>query len=190
MSAPFELDGKIFNYLDENFEKTVELIEALCSIPAPSGMEEKRSEFCKSFLEAAGAKGVYIDTALNTVFPINCDGRDDIIVFLAHTDTVFPDTSPMPFLRDGGYLKSPGIGDDTAPLAMMLKVAEFITREKLSPSCGILIVANAGEEGLTADLLALGAKKLAEQPVLRRFCRFRRQDLDPLSLQVIPRTGG
>lgn len=144
----FELDNKILTYLEDNFEDTLKLVEELCGIPAPSGKEEKRAEFCKKWLEAQGAENVYIDEALNTIYPINCDGRDDIVVFLAHTDTVFPDLEPMPFVRDDKYLRAPGVGDDTAPLAMMMMVAKYITQEKLKPSCGVLIVANSGEEGL------------------------------------------
>ena len=35
--------------------------------------EEKRAEFCKKWLVDHGAEGVYIDPALNTVFPMGCE---------------------------------------------------------------------------------------------------------------------
>lgn len=144
----YELSDDVKKYLDDCFEETLLLIEELCKIPAPSGKEEKRAEFCKNWLTNTGAKGVYIDEALNVIYPINCEGRDDIKVFMAHTDTVFPDLEPMPFKRDEEYLYCPGVSDDTASLVIMMMVARYIAQNNLKPDCGILIVANSCEEGL------------------------------------------
>lgn len=144
----FELSDSILSFLKEHEEETLNLIETLCSIPAPSWKEEKRAEFCKNWLESNGAKGVYIDSALNTIYPVGCEDKDDIVLFMAHTDTVFPDTEPMPFSSDGEYFYSPGVGDDTACLACLLMIAKYVAINKLSAPCGILFAANSGEEGL------------------------------------------
>ena len=110
------------------FEEVLELIEALCRIPAPSGHEEARAAFCKNWLLEQGAEGVVIDEALNVLYPVNCEGRNDIVLFMAHTDTVFPDTEPMPFSRDIEYLYSPGVGDDTTCLAVLMMIAKYLER--------------------------------------------------------------
>lgn len=144
----FELSNEVLGYLKEHEQETLDLIKTLCGIPAPSGLEEKRAAFCKEWLRNAGAKGVYIDDALNVVYPVGCDGKDDIVLFMAHTDTVFPDTEPMHFYSDGEYFYSPGVGDDTACLAVLLMIAKYVTENNLDPRCGILFVANSGEEGL------------------------------------------
>ncbi len=144
----FELSDKVLRYLDEHEQETLDLIETLCKIPAPSGKEENRAEFCKNWLINIGAKGVYIDGALNVLYPVGCEGKDDIVLFMAHTDTVFPDTEPMPFYSDGEYFYSPGVGDDTACLAVLLMVAKYVTENKLTAPCGILFAANSCEEGL------------------------------------------
>lgn len=144
----FELPDNILSYLDDCEQELIELIEDLCRIPAPSHHEEKRAEFCKKWLIANGAEGIEIDSALNVVYPVGCEGRDDIVVFLAHTDTVFPDTEPMPVSRDDEYIYSPGVGDDTARVALMMMVARYVARQKLSPKCGVMFVANSCEEGL------------------------------------------
>ena len=144
----YELSNDILKYLKDCEEETIDLIETLCGIPAPSWHEEKRAEFCKKWLEDNGAKGVYIDSALNVVYPVGCEGKDDIIVFMAHTDTVFPDLEPMPFYKDDEYLYAPGVSDDTTSVAIMLMVARYIAQNNLVAPRGILIVANAGEEGL------------------------------------------
>ena len=113
-------------FIDRNREALLQLHRDLCHIPAPSHHEEARAEFCKHWLEQEGAKGVYIDEALNVIFPINCEGSDEITVIAAHTDTVFPDMEPMAFEEDDDKIYCPGAGGDTASLAVMMMMAKYI----------------------------------------------------------------
>ena len=142
------LTKEILDYIEASKEETLALLKDLCLIPAPSGMEEKRAEFCKNWFIEQGGEGVYIDEALNVVCPINCEGKDQITVFMAHTDTVFPDTEPMPYYVEGTTAYCPGIGDDTASLVVLMMAAKYFLNNKLSPKDGLLIVANSCEEGL------------------------------------------
>lgn len=144
----WELTDDILEYLKNSEEETIELIETLCGIPAPSHNEGKRAVFIQNWLSECGAKGVHIDEALNVVYPVECEGKDNIVVFMAHTDTVFPDMEPMPFVNDGEYLHSPGVGDDTTHVAILMMVARYVAQNQLKPPCGILFVANSCEEGL------------------------------------------
>ena len=138
----------VIDFVNKNTDRLYETLKALCAIPAPSHHEGKRAEYCKNWLEEIGAKGVYIDSALNVVFPINCDGKTNITVIAAHTDTVFPDTAPMPVIDDGDKIYSPGAGDDTAQLTVMLLAAKFFVEHDIRPEDGLLIVCNSCEEGL------------------------------------------
>ena len=138
----------IKKYAKANETILLETLKELCLIPAPSGKEEKRAAYCKQWLANIGAKDVYIDEALNVIFPLNCEGSNDITVFVAHTDTVFPDLEPMPLADDGENIYCPGIGDDTASLAVMLLLAKYCVENNLQPNGGFLFVANSGEEGL------------------------------------------
>ena len=144
----YELTEEVLQYLKDSEEKAIQLLETLCAIPAPSHHEERRAAFVKNWLEENGAKGVYIDEALNVLYPVGCEGRDDIVVFLAHTDTVFPDMEPLPVINDGEYIHSPGVGDDTASLVVLMMIARYVAQNDLQPSRGILVVANSCEEGL------------------------------------------
>ena len=144
----YELDKKILSYLEENNEATISLIETISKIPAPSGKEEKRAEFVKNWLTENGAEGVYIDSALNVIYPVGCEGKDDIVVFMAHTDVVFPDLTELPFSKDDEFLYAPGVGDDTSALAILMMVAKYVAQNKLVAPRGILFVANSCEEGL------------------------------------------
>lgn len=142
------LSEKALSYLSSVEGETLELLETLCKIPAPSHYEEKRAEFCLKWFLDHGAEGSYIDDALNVLYPLNCEGRDDIIVFMAHTDTVFPDLEPLPYSSDGEYIYSPGVCDDTVCLVQIMMVMKYILENGLKPNCGILFAANSCEEGL------------------------------------------
>lgn len=139
---------KIEQFITENKENVVSLLKELCQIPAPSNHEEKRAEFCKNwFLENCGA-GAYVDEAQNAIFPYDIEGKDELIVIMAHTDTVFPDLEPMPMYEEDGKLFCPGVGDDTANLAILMYMASYFAKNNLKSNYGILFVANSGEEGL------------------------------------------
>ncbi len=141
-------EQQIKQYSTESLEAVVALIKDLCAIPAPSGDELRRAEYCRDYLNSIGATGVYIDEAYNCVYPMNAEGCDELTVFVAHTDTVFPDTEKMPYSDDGEILRSPGVGDDTASLAVMLVSIKYLLKNNFKPKRGILFVANSCEEGL------------------------------------------
>ena len=136
------------DFTQKHKDSIYKTLEELCAIPAPSHFEKARAEYCKKWLENAGAEGVYIDDALNVVFPMNCEGSDKITVVVAHTDTVFPDTEPMPYTDDGTYIRSPGVGDDTASLVIMLHAAKYLIEKDFTAPHGLMFVCNSCEEGL------------------------------------------
>lgn len=139
------MNCEIKAFIENNRAELFEILARLCAIPAPSHHEEKRAEYCKNWLEKNGAEGAYIDQALNVVFPLGCEGNDDITVFVAHTDTVFPDTEPMPFYDDGLRVHCPGAADDTASVAVLLMMAKYFIQKG---GKGMLFVCNSCEEGL------------------------------------------
>ncbi len=147
---------KAKRYAQEHLPELIDLIKQLCQIPAPSNQEQARAQFCSDWFKAAGFKNVYIDSALNAVASLG-DLSGDVVIIMAHTDTVFPDTEPMPMKEEDGRLYCPGVCDDTANLAMLLMTARYLVQSGLEPDCGIVFAANAGEEGL-GNLK--GAKKL------------------------------
>ena len=135
-------------FLSENEAELHKILEELCHIPAPSGFEDERAEYCKNKLMSYGAVGVYIDEAKNVIFPINAESSDKLTVIVAHTDTVFPDMEPMPYTDDGEIIRCPGVGDDTASLAVLLLLAKYIVENNIKSENGILLVCNSCEEGL------------------------------------------
>ncbi len=128
-------------------EEVIQLVRDMCRIPAPSNHEELRAEFCRKWFADNGFENVYIDDALNVIAPLNDTGDNDLMVVMAHTDTVFPDMEPMEVVEKDGFMYCPGVGDDTANLAVLMICARYY-KDNCPDNEGILFVANSGEEGL------------------------------------------
>lgn len=143
----FTFTPQATQFLRENHQSVLALTKTLCGICAPSNHEQKRAQFCKQWFEGLGVTAT-IDEAFNVLVPVNCEGSDQITVFMAHTDTVFPDTEPMPLREENGRLYCPGVGDDTVNVALLMHCAKFVIEQKLQPRHGFLFVMNSGEEGL------------------------------------------
>ena len=88
------------DYLRRSQDELKALIRDLCAIPAPSHQEDARAAYVRNWLEQAGGCPE-IDEAKNVICPLG-DDDGDVVVFMAHTDTVFPDLAPMPFREEGG----------------------------------------------------------------------------------------
>lgn len=171
-----KLEQSVLEYIEAYRQEAYELLLELARIPAPSNHEEKRAAFCRDWLERQGAEGVYIDEALNVVYPVGCGGDVPIAVFMAHSDVVFPDTQPLPLRVEDGRIYCPGIGDDTADVVALLMAAKYIAQKQLKPvDYGVLLVVNSGEEGL-GNLK--GVKKIAEDfgSRIREFISFDAHD--------------
>ena len=133
--------------LDGLHGEVVALIKALCAIPAPSHHEERRAQYIKAWFEAQGMTA-FVDEALNVLCPFGLEEHEEMVVIMAHTDTVFPDMEPMPLREEDGKLYCPGVGDDTTNVAVMMQLAAYLHRTGAKPTCGVLFVANSCEEGL------------------------------------------
>lgn len=138
----------VYNYIEDHTAEALELLIQLAQIPAPSHQEQLRAEFCLNWLKAQGADCAYMDDALNVILPIG-SADEDLVVFMAHSDVVFPDTTPLPLRIEGGKLFCPGVGDDTANVVALLMAAKYIIQHQLTPeNTGVLLVVNSCEEGL------------------------------------------
>ena len=178
------LTEDVLRYIEDHRQEAYDLLIRLAQIPAPSNQEEKRAAFCRDWLAGAGAEGVYIDDALNVVWPVGYTDDNDLMVFMAHSDVVFPDTDPLPLKVEDGKICCPGVGDDTACVAALMTAAKYIAQSGLQPrDCGLLLVINSGEEGL-GNLK--GSRKIMEDfgSRVREFITFDGQDRRGVSKAV------
>ena len=120
------LNGEQLRWCEAHHAEAVELLRTLGRIAAPSGHEQRRAEFVRDWLVRQGARGVYIDDALNVVLPLGVTKEEPVAVLMAHTDVVFPDEDVLPLREEGDRIYAPGIGDDTANLVNLLMAAKYV----------------------------------------------------------------
>lgn len=142
------LSENCLNYIDQHHNELLSLIETLCGICAPSNNEKLRSTFVEKWLKDAGCEHVEVDEAGNVLYFYETDQHEEWMLALAHMDTVFPDLEPMPFSIEGNLMKCPGVGDDTANLAVLMMTARYLAEAKPKMKKGLLLAADTGEEGL------------------------------------------
>lgn len=134
-------------FSEEKYDELLKLHRELCLIPAPSHYEEKRAEYILRYLKSAGIDNAYIDDAKNVICTLG-KPSDKMVVFMAHTDTVFPMETPLNYIDDGEKIHCPGVGDDTASLASMLTCVKYMAENGIVPEKTLMFVANSCEEGL------------------------------------------
>ena len=142
-------------YAEAAYEEELELLRTLAQVPAPSGREDERARLVRDWLLGQGAPvgAVRVDDAKNVILSLGgpgggADAQAPCVVFAAHTDVVFPDTTPLPLQETETRLFAPGVGDDTANLAGLLMAARYLIRERVALDRRVLVVANSCEEGL------------------------------------------
>ena len=143
-----QLTEEMLRYTEASQQELEELILALCRIPAPSHQEDARAAFCLDWFQKAGGKDVCIDEAKNVVCRWNAGADKPLLIFMAHTDTVFPDLEPMEPVVESDKIYCPGVGDDTANLAVLMLAARYILQHDIASDYEVLFVANSCEEGL------------------------------------------
>lgn len=128
-------------------EPVVELTKQICVIPAPTGNERRRAEFVAALLRKRGYTPE-IDEIGNVYVRRGKQARGPVLMLLAHTDTVFPEGTPLNVVREGDALRGPGIGDNCLSVASMLHILDMLDEVQYETDVDIVVVANVGEEGL------------------------------------------
>ena len=134
-------------FSNEKFDELLKLHRELCVIPAPSHFEDERAKYVLKYLKDAGIDNAYIDEAKNVICTLG-EPSEKMIVFMAHTDTVFPMDTPLDYIDDGEKIHCPGAGDDTGSLAGMLTCVRYMAEHNIVPKKTLMFVANSCEEGL------------------------------------------
>jgi len=134
-------------FSEEKFAELLKLHKELCLIPAPSHFEDERAAYVLKYLKYAGIDNAYIDEAKNVICTLG-KPSDKMIVFMAHTDTVFPMDTPLNYVDDGEKIHCPGAGDDTGSLVGMLTCVKYMAEHNIVPEKTLMFVANSCEEGL------------------------------------------
>jgi len=129
----------------------------LVEIPAPSGKEQARAQYIRAEMEKLGLSDIRVDDMFNVSGVRKGAGGGPSVVFAAHTDTVFPDGTPIKVRREGDTFTAPGVGDDTSNLMATLEMFRALNRGGVHTKGDLIFLASVQEE-----LGLLGAKHWLE----------------------------
>lgn len=136
----------MMEYIQQQAQALVDLTCQMAVIPAPSHHEDRRAAFCLEWMQQNLPGRCHVDEAKNVVCELG-DMQKPLVLLMAHTDIVFDEHTPLAVTERDGRLYCPGIGDDTANLAVLLLAAQYISL-RLPRDVSFVIAANACEEGL------------------------------------------
>lgn len=140
-------------------EAIAELAQRICEIPAPTGNEWERAQLIAS-LERERGYTPEIDAIGNVYIRRGRRENGPVLMLLAHTDTVFPQTTSIVVERQGDILRGPSIGDNSVNVAAMVGALDVLDELGIETDADIVAVADVGEEGL-GNLL--GARTAVER---------------------------
>ena len=123
----------------------------------PPGRELPAAEYLRDVLEAEGiaVEMLSVDPERpNVVARLQCDGSQEPLLIMAHTDVVNVDPEkwtfpPFSAKVDGGYVYGRGAVDDKDNLAAGLMVMLELKRQNVPLSRDVIFLAESGEEGAT-----------------------------------------
>jgi tripeptide aminopeptidase len=149
--------AKALRSVDERSSAIVDEWVRLVEIPAPSGKEQARAQYIRAEMEKLGLAEIRMDDMFNVSGVRKGTGGGPAVVFAAHTDTVFPEGTPIHVRREGDTLTAPGVGDDTSNLMATLEMFRALNRGGVRTKGDLIFLASVQEEvGL------LGAKHWLE----------------------------
>lgn len=123
----------------------IQLLCRICETPAPTFAESARASLIHDLLQDMGVTSRQ-DEVGNVIAELP-GGTGQRVVLAAHLDTVFEAGTPIQVKRIGNTLNAPGIGDNSASLAVLMQFVQEVL-EQDSPRPQLTIVATVGEEGL------------------------------------------
>ena len=128
--------------------EVVREVVTICQIPAPTFDEGQRTQYVTERMSAIGLEDVMADEAGNAVGRIRGSGGGPTILMAAHIDTVFPLDTDVIVRSDGEILRAPGVGDNSASVAVMIHAARLLLETDTRPAGDLIFAATVGEEGL------------------------------------------
>jgi tripeptide aminopeptidase len=131
--------------------RLLEFLKVICETPAPTFFEKERGELVAKLLREMGLKP--LTDAVGNVLTEVPGGTGRRVLVAAHLDTVFSKETNVNIKEGNQKLFAPGIGDNSASLAVMLAYLEKITDLEQTPAVNgahprLTFAATVGEEGL------------------------------------------
>jgi acetylornithine deacetylase/succinyl-diaminopimelate desuccinylase-like protein len=149
--------AKALQSIDDRSAGIIDEWVRLVEMPAPSKKEQARAAYIRAEMEKLGLTEIRVDDISNVSGVRKGTGGGPTVVIAAHTDTVFPEGTPVKVRREGDTLTAPGVGDDTSNLMATLEMFRALNRGGVRTKGDLIFLASVQEE-----LGLLGAKHWLE----------------------------
>jgi tripeptide aminopeptidase len=134
------------SWIDQNAGWVTEQQIRLTEIAAPEFDEARRGEALKTLFAASGFD-VRTDQAGNVIAERPGTDAKNVVLFVAHLDTVFPAGTDVRVKHEGTRLAAPGISDNGAGLAAVVGLARALAESRVRTEKTIVLSGDVGEEG-------------------------------------------
>ena len=141
---------KALAFMKEDQDKVIEKQIELTLIPAPTYHEEKKAARLLEMFKEEGLTDCHIDEYGNCVGIRKGTGGGKTTLVEGHMDTVFPLDTELKIVREDGYIKCPGIVDDTRGCAAVLSTIRALNAAGIQTKGDIQFVGTVQEEGTGA----------------------------------------
>lgn len=140
--------AKALEWFEKNSRWVTEQQIVLTEIPAPPFGEGPRGEQLRKLFESIGWK-TRKDAAGNVIAERRpaADNSKDVLLLVAHLDTVFPAATEISVKQVGERLEAPGIADNGAGLAALAAIARALQETHLETRMTVVLAGDTGEEG-------------------------------------------
>ena len=137
------------DFIKDDSQNTLKDQLELVVIPAPTFQEEERAKAVAEKFRKLGLEDVHIDGIGNAIGIYRGTGKGKPIVVEAHMDTVYPkDTVINPVIGDDGFVRCPGIADNTSGTAALMGIIRAFKETGIKLNGDIFFVGTVREEGM------------------------------------------
>lgn len=141
---------KALTFMEEDQDNIIDKQIELTLIPAPTYHEEKKAARLLEMFKEEGLADCHIDEYGNCVGIRKGTGGGKTVLIEGHMDTVFPLDTKLEIVREDGYIKCPGIVDDTRGCAVVLSTIRALNEAGIETKGDIQFVGTVQEEGTGA----------------------------------------
>ena len=141
---------KALKFMEEDQDAVIDRQIELTLIPAPTYPEQKKAERMLEMFKEAGLSDCHIDEYGNCVGIRKGTGGGKTTLVEGHMDTVFALDTELKIVREDGFIKCPGIVDDTRGCAAVLSTIRALNAAGIQTKGDIHFVGTVQEEGTGA----------------------------------------
>ena len=141
---------KALKFMEDDQDAVIDRQIELTLIPAPTYHEQKKAERMLEMFKEEGLSDCHIDEYGNCVGIRKGTGGGKTTLVEGHMDTVFALDTELKIVREDGFIKCPGIVDDTRGCAAVLSTIRALNAAGIQTKGDIHFVGTVQEEGTGA----------------------------------------